>query len=140
MISSITCRFHTIPSWASTLSARERTSVKLAALISCACLWACGESEVNLVAGYKYVQLDGHNFAISGSDNRMVVDPNVVRYKIVSPYVVGERKKSNIEGPLSQAFGFFILDINSGNLVEGLDGAAFADALRVRNLPADPFE
>lgn len=102
-------------------------------------LGACGENQVILGAGYKYVQLDGSNHAISDIDNRMVVEPNVTRYKVIEPYIVGERKDANIDERLSKRFGYFILDMQSKQLIEGLNDTAFADALRMRNLPAKQF-
>lgn len=112
---------------------------KFAAALLCILLSACGEREEQLGAGYTYVQLDGSSYAISDSNNRMVVAPNVSRYKILGSYIVGERKDANIDDRLSKHFSYFILDMQSGALLEGLDQASFKDALEARHLNSKPF-
>ncbi|HEX5279496.1 MAG TPA: hypothetical protein VFW28_05430 [Micropepsaceae bacterium] len=108
--------------------------------VACVLLVACGEREVDLGSGYKYVQLDGANFAIS-KGTRMVVDPNVVSYKVIGTFIVGDREKpSVIDDPrFSKDFGYFIVDTKSGQFVAGLDRSRFDDALRSRNLDINLF-
>lgn len=110
---------------------------KIVFLCLCVLLTCCGESEVNLGNGYKYVQLDGRAYAISNKDNRMVVDPNVIRYKVIGTYVVGERTNANIDERLSKKFGYFILNTQDGQLIEGLSKRKFESVLRGRNLNAE---
>ncbi|MFH1157905.1 MAG: hypothetical protein V1721_03345 [Pseudomonadota bacterium] len=104
-----------------------------------ALLLGCGKGEVDLVAGYKYVQLDGSNHAISDRDNRMVVDPNVKWYRVIETYIMGERDDANIDPQLSKQYGYFILDTRNGQLIEGLSKFDFQDALRARHLNPAPF-
>lgn len=111
----------------------------IAAALLCILLSGCGEKEVELEGGYKYVQLDGASYTITNRENRMVVAPNVSRYKIFGSYVVGERKDADIDDRLSRNFGFFILDTRTGELLEGLSQANFEEELRARHLNSHPF-
>jgi len=94
---------------------------------------------IDLGDGYKYVQLDGRNWAISDRDSLMVVDPDVTRCKVIGPLIVGERKNADIDEALSKKYGFFIFDKRNKELIEGLDGRAFDSALLARSLPEKPF-
>lgn len=112
---------------------------KIIAMLFFTILCACGESETDIGAGYKYIQLDGSNYTIVDKNSHIVVDPNVARYKVLGCYVVGERNDANIDDRLSKKFGYFILDMHSGVLVEGLDKTRFENALRARRLPVGEF-
>ncbi len=114
---------------------------KLVVALLCFVLSACGEREISLGNGYLYVQLDGRNYAISDLRHAMVVDPNVVRYRLIGAYIVGERDVPTIidDPRFSRKFGFFILDAQTGQLVEGLNENEFETALRSRGLDLHPF-
>jgi hypothetical protein len=112
---------------------------KRISLLLCIVLGACGEAEFDLGRGYKYIQLDGRNFAIARPDRYSAVDPNVTRYKVMDPYVVGERVHADIDSRLSQRYGYFVLDMRSGELLEGLDKQAFQEALLARNLDSSAY-
>jgi hypothetical protein len=60
----------------------------------------------------------------------MVVDPDVISYSVIDPYVFGERRDAEIDKSLSNNYGHFILDMRSGKLLEALDEAAFQVALK----------
>ena len=117
----------------------EAPMQKILATLCCTWVASCGEKEVDLGRGYKYVRVDGSNAAIADRDNHMMVDPNVKRYKVVGSYVVGEREDAKIDERLSRNFGYFIFEMRSGQLLEGLDKAKFEKALTARNLNAEPF-
>jgi hypothetical protein len=102
-------------------------------------LSACGQGETELIGGYKDVDLGGAN-AIADRYNLAVVDPNVVRYEIVDPYIVGERVPDAFDDLASKNYGFFILDTRNGQLLEGLNEAQFETALRIRKLNPSPFK
>jgi hypothetical protein len=108
-------------------------------MLACISLVSCAEKQVNLGAGYKYVQLDGVNAAIADRDSHMVVDPNVKRYRVIGSYIVGERVNADIDVKLSKNFGYFIFDMRNGQLLEGLDKAKFDQELRARKLEIAPF-
>jgi hypothetical protein len=99
---------------------------------------SCGGKSKDLGGGYKYVQLDGTNAAIADRDSRMVVDPNVKQYRVVDSFIIGERVDANIDDKLSKRFGYFILDMREGQLLEGLDKASLEIALNARKL-VNPF-
>ncbi|MGE0213964.1 MAG: hypothetical protein AB7S41_19925 [Parvibaculaceae bacterium] len=56
--------------------------------------------------------------------------------------VVGERvieTDTSLPPDPPETYGFFILDMEKGELREGMDEAAFRKALAERGLPAEPF-
>lgn len=108
------------------------------AMLSCVFLCCEGRS-VQLGAGYKYVHLDGRNSTIADNNNHMIVDPNVKRYRIIGPLVVGVRVDADIDSSLSQNYGYFVLDTRNGQLVEGLNSADFERVLRRNGVHANPF-
>jgi hypothetical protein len=89
------------------------------------------ENETELVAGYSYINLGGYH-AIADPNEHPVVESNVIRCKIVDPYIVGERVyHDELSSP---NYGYFILDTRNGQLLEGLKEAQFQTALGVRKL------
>ncbi len=106
-----------------------------------ALLLGCGKGEVDLIAGYKYIQLYGSIHAISDRDNKEVIDPNVKRYRVIEPYIIGERDNADLEDLqlYSTQYGYFIIDTRNGQLIEGLNKPDFQDALRARHLNSAPF-
>jgi len=111
---------------------------RLVALSVCALLAACSQ-ETRLPHGYKFFYVAGSIAAVSDWRGNIAVDPSVARYKILEPYLVGERVDANLDPSFSTKYGFFLLDMRSGKLVEGLNAAEFAEALRKRNLDLHPF-
>lgn len=102
-------------------------------------LFACERQSSDLGHGYKLIGLDGQNAAIEDKNHRVVVDPNVVRYRVLGNYVVGERGNADIDDRLSKRYGFFVLDMRDGRYVEGLDEKNFRRALQERKLPSIPL-
>jgi len=108
-------------------------------LIFLVLLTSCGEREVDIGDGYKYVQLDGRNWTIADQEHHIVVDPNVKRCKVIGRFIVGERDDANIDERNSKKYGLFIFDKQTKMLIEGLDRNAFETALRARGLPENPL-
>ena len=104
----------------------------IVALAVAALLTACGEAELG--SGYRYVKLDGYAAAILDRNNTMVVDPHVKRYAVIDGYIVGKRADADIDDSLSKRYGYFILNMQSGELLEGLGRSEFEAALNARNL------
>jgi hypothetical protein len=108
-------------------------------------LSGCGQGATELIGGYRHHDLGGEN-AISDRSDNMVVDPNVDRYKVIDPYIVGERIQPSFDPApwnkelLSKRPGFFILDTRSGQLIEGMNESEFEKELRARNLDPRPFD
>jgi len=111
-------------------------------------LSSCGEREIDIGDGYKYVQLDGQTWTIADREHRIVVDPDVTKYKIVGRFIVGERGDINIDERLSKKYGLFIFDkqnktlINldkAGVAIQGYDPVAFfTDSKPVKGKPEFP--
>jgi hypothetical protein len=98
--------------------------------------------DVNLGNGYRYLQVDGADYVIAAPPGRVGVGRDVVRYRKIGAYVVGERQNpaccfdADVE---STVFGFFLLDTMNGELVDGLDQANLYIALSARNLDPVAF-
>jgi hypothetical protein len=104
----------------------------------CVFLAACSQ-ETSLPHGYKYIYASASSAGITNWRGELVVDPHVVRYKVLGPYIVGERVDDNLNPSMSDKYGFFLLDMRSGELIEGLKDTEFAEALRKRGLDPRPF-
>ena len=117
-----------------------RNDVKrLLALACCIGFVSCSQ-ETSLPYGYKYFQIAPSIAAISDQQKQVVVDPNVVRYEVLGPYIVGERQDAELDPRFSDKFGFFILSMPDGRYIEGLSEAEFVVELRKRGLNTHPFE
>src|ERR1051325_4149566 len=110
---------------------------KYSALLACYLLFACGDRSVDLGEGFRYLRLDGGAWAISDSANTLVVYPNVVRFKVLGSIVAGERtdlkvnkKFFELDKHLSAKLGYFIFDMKTRELVQGLNKTELHDALR----------
>jgi hypothetical protein len=100
----------------------------------CLLLGAC-EREVELGRGYQLVDVDTRpTSVITDPDNHMVVDPHVSRYEVIDPYILGERQDADLDPELSRKFGYFILNMQTGQLQEGLDREAFESALEAADI------
>lgn len=106
----------------------------------CFVLTSCGDREAQLPHGYKYVHISATIAAIGDRDNLVVVDPNVSRYEIIEPYLVGERTDAQLSDKFSKHLGYFILDMRNRELIEGLSKAGLESRLRDRGIRARPFE
>jgi hypothetical protein len=102
-------------------------------------LAGCGEGVTELGHGYKLISLDSANWCIADGHQRIVVDPNVSHFRVLDPYVVGERDDANIDERNSRHYGFFIFDMRDRSYVEGMDKRQFEDALHKRGLCASSW-
>lgn len=109
------------------------------ALLICSTLLACERKSVDLGYGFKLVGLDGRNAAIANATDRMVVDPNVMRYKVFGSIIVGERDDAGIDERLSKRYGFFVFDMRTGMLFEGLNKSQLSERLKLYGISAFPF-
>ncbi len=106
----------------------------------CILLGAC-EGETDLVRGYSLVVVDNRPTAlISDKDDRVVVDPNIIRHKVIDTYIVGVREDAELDPRLSTKFGYFIFSTQTGELQEGLDRAAFEVAAKAIGINPRAFE
>ena len=96
--------------------------LQLAALLL---LGACGfDTNRELGGGYLHAQTDAHNAWII-HHRETVVDSNVTNALAVSEYILGLRVKPERfvgyrENEISGDYGYFLLDKNTGSLLQGL--------------------
>ena len=115
----------------------------LAVLIASPSVGGCDREEA-IAAGYVFTPISGRTgLIVREIDGRkeFAVDPNVTRYERIDGYIVGIREVAElVDDPgYSRRFGYFLLDIESGELVEGLGKEDFEAELRKRRLGPNPF-
>ena len=116
--------------------------MKARALILCALVLlaaSCGEKEIDLGSGFTYVQLDGSNWAVVHG-SAVIVLPNVVNCKLVRGVIVGKREEPHyidVPEPFSEKYGYFVYDIETKSLTEGLTKEKFVETLGRRGIVTD---
>ncbi|QIL90702.1 hypothetical protein GNX18_13715 [Microbulbifer sp. SH-1] len=91
------------------------------------CVSCTSDYDESLGNGYFFVATNKNNHYIVKND-RMIVGSNVSKYKMFGIYTVGYREKptkpdTNVGS--SEKYGYFILNISDGLLVEGLSKDAY---------------
>lgn len=84
--------------------------------------------------GGKYVSvwMDGGVRAIDGTQSGLIVYPNVAALEIIEHFVVGKRDTKGqgcAEFDRCDHMGFFVLDLDEGGLVEGLNRRQLIETL-----------
>ena len=108
----------------------------LLVLVSCVVL-GCGESPRDLGYGYYCVKLNRYDWVIVKKIHNDVFEPvaetNVVEYDVSDGVIFGLRLASEVLGDsedlIIQKYGYFILDIDTGELLEGLSKAEYEKIL-----------
>lgn len=96
--------------------------IRFLLLVNCSLFFGCGQEPIDLGHRYQYFTTNADNhYIIQG--NQFIVDSNIVEYKIVSHFIVGLRQPSEHPdgGGNSKNYGYFVLDMNTGDLTEALD-------------------
>ena len=87
------------------------------------CVGCSSEKPLELVNEYYFVRTNAYNTYIIKND-RPIVDSYVSDIEIFGIYIIGIRTKSEMldlpNDMISRNYGYFILNSNSGELVEGL--------------------
>lgn len=77
--------------------------------------------------GYIFVATNKYNHYIL-KDSRMIVESNVVRYKVFGEYVVGFREQPTRPDTYTDnpdGYGYFVLNLISGEIFEGIPEEEF---------------
>ena len=89
--------------------------------VLCACM---GDINEDLGNGYTFRSTNGYNHHIA-HNYKVVVDSNVTEYRVVGDYITGKREPSSFpvgdQQFVSSIYGYFVLDMKTGQLSEGVD-------------------
>jgi hypothetical protein len=113
----------------------------LVAIIGVLLLVSCsGDYVKELGNGYALARTNRYNHSII-KEFVMVVDTNITVYAFNDKYVFGRREKPQLfdvdEKLVSDKYGYFVLDKNTGILVEGLTKEEFIAKAKTIGIAAD---
>jgi hypothetical protein len=85
---------------------------------------------------FSYLNGDGHLYYIDRPSELTIslVDPDVSWYQLKGKYIVGERLQSRPLDSNLQKYGFFIVNVETRQLAEGLNKIQFDAELITRNI------
>lgn len=108
----------------------------LAFIFTAGCI-GTGDYETDLSHGYKIVRSMSESVALCDSSNLEIVAPHIDGYAVNAEFIIGHVKKSKY--PCDDSVpGYFIVDLETGNVKQGLSKEDWLSKLKKYGIKSAP--